>query len=226
MNGVGMKRDALFNMIEQQIRPWDVSQPDVLRAFHDMPRAGFLPASHRAFAYMDTELPLVIDGVDTHTTLLTPRVLARIVQAVDLKKTETAAQVGLGDGYLTALLAKFAKSVTVFELNESILYFAQRNLNQHAVRNVNYELSCGLKNGVDQYDVLVLAGSVTELTNGLKQRIAVGGRLFAIVGFKEAATMQAVLVTRVTETSWIQENLFETVAPALAQAQTHSAFAF
>ena len=221
-----MKRDALFNMIEQQIRPWDVSQPDVLRALHDVPRAGFLPLSHRAFAYMDTELPLVIDGVDTHTTLLTPRVLARIVQAVDLKKTETAAQVGVGDGYLTALLAKFAKSVTVFELNETILHFAQHNLNQHAVRNVNYELSNGLKNGTDQYDVLVLAGSVAELPQGLKQRIGVGGRLFAIVGCEDAAMMQAVLVKRTSETSWTQDTLFETVAPALTQTHTHSAFAF
>lgn len=221
-----MKRDALFNMIEQQIRPWDVHSPDVLRALHDVPRAGFLPPSHQAFAYMDTELPLVIDGVDTHTKLLAPRVLARIVQVVDVKKTETVAQVGLGDGYLTALLAKFAKSVTVFELDETILHFAQHNLNQHAVRNVNYELGNGLKSGTDQYDVLVLAGSVPELTDAVKWRIVVGGRLFAIVGTEDAPTMRAVLVKRITDTHWTEEVLFETVAPALMQAHTHSAFAF
>ncbi|TDR31435.1 protein-L-isoaspartate O-methyltransferase family protein [Hydromonas duriensis] len=221
-----MKRDALFNMIEQQIRPWDVSNPAVLKLLHDLPRAGFLPASHQAFAYVDTELPLVIDGVDTGTQLLTPRVVARIVQAVDVQKNETVAQVGLGDGYMAALLARFAKTVTVYELNETILHFAQRNLNQHHVRNVNYELGDGLKLSTEKFDVLVLAGSVAHLTHTMKQRIHVGGRLFAIIGTAGAPTMHAVLVHRVGESDWTQEVLFETIAPALTQSDTRPTFVF
>lgn len=221
-----MKRTALFNMIEQQIRPWDVSSPAVLGLLHDLPRAGFLPESHQAFAYMDIELPLVIDGEDTGTRLLTPRVLARIVQAVNPDKTESVAQIGLSDGYLTALLAKFAKSVTVYELDERILHFAQHNLNQHNVRNVNYELTDGLKSSTEKFDVLVLAGSVDGLTDAMKQRINVGGRLFAIIGAADAVTMHAVLVHRVGEAAWESEVLFETVAPALKQNNTRQTFAF
>lgn len=221
-----MKRDALFNMIEQQIRPWDVLDAAVLNVLRELPRAGFLPPSHRAFAYMDTELPLVIDGVDTRTQLLAPRVLARIVQTVNVQKGETVAQVGLGDGYLTALLARFAKSVTVFEMSEVILQFAQRNLNAHAVRNVNYELKDGLTHSELQCDVLVLAGSVAVLTDELKRRITIGGRLFAIIGGVDDAMMSAVLVTRADENTWSQTVLFETTAPALSQAPAPVAFEF
>lgn len=221
-----MKRDALFNMIEQQIRPWDVLDSDVLDALRALPRAGFVPESHRAFAYMDTELPLVIDGVKTGVQLLAPRVMARIVQAVAVHKGESVAQVGLGEGYLTALLARFSKTVTVFEWNETVLQFAQRNLNAHAVRNVNYEMGDGLRNNTEQFDVIVLAGSVASLTDDLKQKIIVGGRLFAIVGRAEDAIMSAILVTRTDSNTWESITLFETAASALCQIPTPSAFAF
>lgn len=221
-----MKRNALFNMVEQQIRPWDVSNPDILAALFELPRAEFLPDSHKAFAYMDTELPLIIDGVDTHTRLLSPKVLARIVQAVNPQKTETVAQVGLGDGYLTALLAKFAKSVTAFELNETIIQFAQNNLNKHAARNVNYEHADGLKNSTEKFDIVVLAGSVGELTESIKQKLNINGRMFAVVGAENAATMHAVLVERTAENHWAQDVLFETVTPALSSSHKRNTFEF
>lgn len=221
-----MKRDALFNMIEQQIRPWDVHNEAVLNALRELPRAGFLPESHRAFAYVDTELPLVIDGVDTGTRLLAPRVLARIVQTMDIARTDDVGLVGLGDGYLAALLARFAHTVTAYELNENALKFAQKNLNAHHVRNVNFELKDGLKHSTDKFDVLVLAGSVTTLTDAIKQKIKVGGRLFAVIGDADAAIMDAVLIERSSDTHWHSTVLFETVTPALTQSPSATAFGF
>ncbi len=220
-----MKRDALFNMIEQQIRPWDVLDERVLSILREIPRAGFLPASHRAFAYMDTELPLVIDGENTGTHLLPPRVIARLVQTLNVHPHESVAQVGLGDGYLTALLASFARIVTVYETNERILKFAQNNLNQHNVRNVNYELGDGLKRSTDKFDVLILAGSVDELTDAVKQKINIGGRILAIIGKLDAPTMHATLVERISENTWQSSVMFETVAPALS-SETHEHFKF
>ena len=116
-----MKRTALYNMVEQQIRPWDVHNFALLDTLHQLPRADFLPESLRPFAYMDIELPLVIDGKDTRTKLMPPRLLARMVQELDLQGTENVALIGLGDGYLAALLAKFARMVTAYEINEDIL---------------------------------------------------------------------------------------------------------
>lgn len=217
-----MKRDALFNMIEQQIRPWDVSQPEVLSALHNLPRAPFLPTSHRAFAYMDVDLPLVIDGLDTETRLLAPKVIARIIQSLSLQPSDEVGLVGLGDGYLAALLARFARSVTVYELDERILHFAQKNLNAHHVRNINFELSDGLKHSSEKFDVLVLAGSVSTLTDAIKQKIKVGGRMFVVIGAPDAPIMHACLVLRESENSWSQTVLFETVIPALKQSSPNN----
>jgi protein-L-isoaspartate(D-aspartate) O-methyltransferase len=222
-----MKRDALFNMIEQQIRPWDVLNLDVLNALRELPRAGFVPPSHRAFAYTDTELPLHIDGVDTGTHLLAPRLIARLVQSLDVQPHESVAQVGLGDGYLTALLARFAKIVTVYERDERVLKFAQNNLNQHGIRNVNYELGDGLKRSTDKFDALILGGSVPALSDAVKHKVNVGGRILAIIGQADAPVMQAVMTERTTEQTWQAQTLFETVAPALeSEASETTRFIF
>lgn len=212
-----MKRTALYNMVEQQIRPWDVYNPALLDALHHLPRESFLPVEQRPFAYMDIELPLILDGQDTHTKLMPPRLLARMVQELDLHGTESVALVGLGDGYLAALLAKFARTVTAYEINETILRFAQNNLNQANVHNVNYELTNGLKASSDKFDVVVLAGSVARLTPALLNKISVGGQMLAVVGEASAATMSALLITRTDEQSWSQKALFETILSPLSE---------
>ena len=214
-----MKRTALYNMVEQQIRPWDVHNFALLDTLHQLPRADFLPESLRPFAYMDIELPLVIDGKDTRTKLMPPRLLARMVQELDLQGTENVALIGLGDGYLAALLAKFARMVTAYEINEKILRFAQNNLNQANVHNVNYELGNGLKASSDKFDVLVLAGSIARLTPALLNKIAVGGQMLAVIGEASAPTMSAVLVTRTDEQSWAQKPLFETILSPLSDEE-------
>ncbi|MGL4767404.1 MAG: protein-L-isoaspartate O-methyltransferase family protein [Formosimonas sp.] len=215
-----MKRDALFNMIEQQIRPWDVLDVGVLAALKALPRAGFVPPSHRAFAYMDTDLPLVIDGEHTGVVMPAPRVLARLVQSLAAQPHESLAQIGVQDGYMTALLARFARLVTVYETDERVLKFAQNNLNQHHVRNVNYELGSGLQHSTDKFDALILAGSVSELSDALRHKVNVGGRIVAIVGQPDAVWMRATLTERVAEHEWRSTVLFETHAQPLPNTAT------
>ncbi len=213
-----MKRDALFNMVEQQIRPWDVHSPEILKALHDFPRVDFLPANLKPFAYMDVELPLNINGQDTHTKLMPPRLLARILQELDLKGTENVALVGLGDGYLATLIAYFSRAITAFEINEHIMQFAQENLNDAGVHNISYEFADGLKASTDKFDVVVLAGSITQLTPALLHKIEVGGQMFAVIGKADSPSMCATLITRTGEAAWSQKILFETVLAPLTQA--------
>ena len=142
-----------------------------------------------------------------------------MVQELDLQGTENVALVGLGDGYLAALLAKFARTVTAYEINEKILRFAQNNLNQANVHNINYELGNGLKASSDKFDVLVLAGSIARLTPALLNKIAVGGQMLAVIGEASAPTMSAVLVTRTDEQSWAQKPLFETILSPLSDEE-------
>ena len=221
-----MKRDALFNMVEQQIRPWDVHSPAILKSLHDFPRVDFLPTDLKPYAYMDVELPLSINGQNTHTKLMPPRLLARILQELDLQGTENVALVGLGDGYLATLIAYFSRSVTAFEIDERIMQFAQDNLNHANVRNINYELADGLKASTTKFDVVVLAGSIAQLTPALLYKIEVGGQMFAVIGAADSPSMRATMVTRTDETAWSQKVLFETVLAPLTQAsETPSAAA-
>jgi protein-L-isoaspartate(D-aspartate) O-methyltransferase len=213
-----MKRDALFNMVEQQIRPWDVHSPAILKSLHDFPRVDFLPTDLKPYAYMDVELPLSINGQNTHTKLMPPRLLARILQELDLQGTENVALVGLGDGYLATLIAYFSRSVTAFEIDERIMQFAQDNLNHANVRNINYELADGLKASTTKFDVVVLAGSIAQLTPALLYKIEVGGQMFAVIGAANSPSMRATMVTRTDETAWSQKVLFETVLAPLTQA--------
>ena len=213
-----MKQDALFNMVEQQIRPWDVHSPAILKSLHDFPRVDFLPTDLKPYAYMDVELPLSINGQNTHTKLMPPRLLARILQELDLQGTENVALVGLGDGYLATLSAYFSRSVTAFEIDERIMQFAQDNLNHANVRNINYELADGLKASTTKFDVVVLAGSIAQLTPALLHKIEVGGQIFAVIGQADSPSMRATMITRTDETAWSQKVLFETVLAPLTQA--------
>lgn len=220
------QKKALFNMIEQQIRPLGVSDPRVLQALNDLPRESFLPDTHAGFSYVDTDLPLIIEGKDTGVRLLAPSMMARLLQSADIQKDESVAQFGLGDGYLTAILAGFSKIVTVYEVNESIITYAQNNLNRHGVRNVNYELINGLKYGMEKFDVLLLTGSVDFVVDSMLQKIHVGGRIIAVIGAANSSFMQAVLIERAAETNWKKNILFETTLPALYPANYATNFNF
>lgn len=208
---------ARFNMVEQQIRPWDVLDPKILDLFMSTPRHEFVAESQQALAYSDIELPI---GEDQ--SMLPPRVEARLLQALDPAEDETVLEIGTGSGYTTALLAKAAKSVTTVELFPSLQETAQQRLTEFD--NITFkqgDASQGWDDG-QTYDVIFLTGAVAELPDSYKQQLNLGGRLVAIQG--EKPTMTAEVLTRISDTEWETEVLFETVLPYLVNAKPKSHF--
>ena len=182
---------ARFNMIEQQIRPWDVLDTDVLDLLMVVKRENFVPEAYRNLAFVDTMIPL-----PGGTSMLTPKIEARIVQDVHVKKHENVLLVGAGTGYLAALLAHRARHVTAVEIDPALKELAQKNLAANGVTNVSVELGNGAQ-GWQQgapYDVIVFAGALPVLPEGVLQQVKPEGRVLAIVG--ESPVMSAHLVTR------------------------------
>ncbi len=212
---------ARFNMIEQQIRPWNVLDVSVLELLTIVKRENFLPANQKSLAFMDTELPLA-DG----SLMLTPKVEARIVQDVAIKKHESALVVGSGTGYLPALLAVHARHITCVEASQPVFAFARSALQREGASNVNLvegDASNGWQSDAP-YDVIVLSGSVPTLPDAFKQQLKVGGRLFVIIG--EAPVMTAYLITRTGTADYATKALFDTNVPAMANAAPVSEFSF
>ncbi len=208
---------ARFNMVEQQIRPWDVLDPKILDLFMSTPRHEFVAESQQALAYSDIELPI---GEDQ--SMLPPRVEARLLQALDPAEDETVLEIGTGSGYTTALLAKAAKSVTTVELFPSLQETAQQRLTEFD--NITFKQGDASQGWDDEqtYDVIFLTGAVAELPDSYKQQLNLGGRLVAIQG--EKPTMTAEVLTRISDTEWETEALFETVLPYLVNAEPKSHF--
>jgi protein-L-isoaspartate(D-aspartate) O-methyltransferase len=212
---------ARFNMIEQQIRPWNVLNTDVLELLGIVKRERFLPANQQSLAFTDTELPLV-DG----SLMLSPKMEARIVQEVAIKKHENALVVGAGTGYLPALLAFHARQVTCVESSSSVVDIAKQNLQREVVSKVNLILGDASKGWAKDapYDVIVVTGSLNILSEELKRQLNVGGRLFCVLG--SAPIMTAYLVTRMSEAEFVSNSLFETSVPLVPHAQQISPFSF
>ncbi|MYN06522.1 protein-L-isoaspartate O-methyltransferase family protein [Pseudoduganella aquatica] len=211
---------ARFNMIEQQIRPWDVLELDVLDLLNVVKRENFVPASHKNLAFVDTEIPL-----GNGYTMLTPKLEARILQDVQLKKHENVLEIGTGSGYMAALLAHKGRHVTTVEISPELKAQAEQNLAAAGITNVTVELgdgSQGWANGAP-FDLIVLSGSVPLLPEAFLQQVKVGGRVFAIIG--EAPSMSGVLVTR-TSDGYEQKKLFETDVKPLQNAAKPSQFTF
>src|SRR3972149_9708630 len=170
---------ARFNMVEQQIRPWEVLDQAVLDALYVIRREDFVPEAHRALAFSDLEIPLG-DG----ETMMQPKIEARILQEVGFKPTDKVREIGTGSGYLTALLAHRARHVVSVEINPRLKAFGEANLRRAAMNNVTVEQGDGARGWAKQapYDVIVLTGSTPLLPDEFVRELAVGGRLFAIVG--------------------------------------------
>lgn len=201
---------ARFNMIEQQIRPWDVLNPGVLELLAVVKREDFVPAEHRALAFVDTEVPL-----PHGQCMLAPKVEARLLQELAVHKHERVLEIGAGSGHMAALLAHKAQQVTTLEIEPQLAQFAAANLQRAGVMNanvVNADGSAGLA-GDGPFDVIVLSGSVAEVPQGLLSQLKIGGRLAAIVGAEPV--MRAVLITRTGEHGLERRVLFDTVAPRL-----------
>lgn len=212
---------ARFNMIEQQIRPWDVLDPDVLELLHVVKRENFVPAAHKALAFVDAEIPL--PGGES---MLMPKIEARLLQDVNLKKHENVLEIGAGSGYMAALLAHKGRHVTTVEISPELKALAEKNLTDNGVANVKVELGNGAQGWPSgaPYDVIVVSGSLPVLPEALLQQLKVGGRLAVIIG--QAPAMKAQLITRTGEAGYDTRTLFETSVKPLASAQAPSAFQF
>ncbi|WP_153130058.1 protein-L-isoaspartate O-methyltransferase family protein [Dechloromonas hortensis] len=212
---------ARFNMIEQQIRPWEVLDPQVLDLLFVVKREDFVPAAYRNLAFADLEIPLGSGQV-----MLAPRIEARLLQELGIQKTDKVLEIGTGSGYMAALLAARAEHVVTVECRPELADFARQNLERAGVANVAVEVGDGA-NGWSQrgpYDVILVSGSVPTLPDALLKQLRVGGRLAVVVG--EAPVMEAQLITCVADGIYNTVNLFETVTPALDSIAAKSGFAF
>jgi protein-L-isoaspartate(D-aspartate) O-methyltransferase len=215
---------ARFNMIEQQIRPWDVLDTEILDLLMVVKREEFVPASFRSLAFMDTEIPL-----PHGENMLSPKVEARILQEANVQKHELVLEVGAGSGYMAALLAHRARHVTTVDIEADLVALAKANLAAAGIRNVDVMLgnaAQGYTGGVagDLFDVIVISASLPSLPAAFLPLIKVGGRILVVTG--EAPVMFAQMITRVSEVGYNTVTLFETLVKPLRGATVPSHFTF
>jgi protein-L-isoaspartate(D-aspartate) O-methyltransferase len=211
---------ARFNMIQQQIRPWDVLDPNILKVLAEVPRERFVPEEYRTLAFADLQLPIGHGEV-----MMEPRVEARLVQELKLTGSEKVLEVGTGSGYVTALLAKLAASVVSVELYRDFSNRAAERLAATGLSNVMLEVGDASKGWPSSggFDAIVLTGSVPELPEAFTDSLRPGGRLVAIVG--TAPVMEAIRIEKSGE-RLIRTSLFDTLLPALVNAVVHREFVF
>ncbi|UCV11445.1 protein-L-isoaspartate O-methyltransferase [Dechloromonas denitrificans] len=212
---------ARFNMIEQQIRPWEVLDPQVLDLLFVVKREDFVPTAYRNLAFADMEIPLG-DG----QVMLAPRVEAKLLQELGIKKTDKVLEIGTGSGYMAALLAARAEHVVTVESRPELAESARQNLERAGVANVTIEVADGAQGWSQSgpYDAIVVSGSLPTLPAALLKQLRVGGRLAVTVGL--APVMQAQLITCTADGIYNTVNLFETVIPAIDGTTPESGFSF
>jgi protein-L-isoaspartate(D-aspartate) O-methyltransferase len=205
---------ARFNMIEQQIRPWEVLDQGVLDLLAEVRREDFVPSACRALAFVDMQVPLREHG-ERGQCMLEPKVEARLLQDLQVRRHEKVLEVGAGSGYMAALLGRLAQRVVTLEIVPELVAMATANLQRAGLRNVTVREGDGARGlaGEAPFDAIVLSGSVAEVPRALLEQLKIGGRLIAIVG--DDPVMRATLVTRVTEHDFGRVETFDTVAPRL-----------
>jgi protein-L-isoaspartate(D-aspartate) O-methyltransferase len=216
---------ARFNMIEQQIRPWNVADAHVLSLLEVVKREDFVPLAHKALAFVDMEIPLR-EGGARGQVMLAPRIEARLLQDAAVQKHEKVLEVGTGSGYMAALLAHRAQRVVTVEIEPELARMARANLQKAGVHNVEVlelDASQGIK-AEGPFDVIVLSGSVAEVPHVLLAQLKPGGRLVGIVG--EEPAMNATVVTRTGESTWTTKTPWDTVAPRLLNFPAPPRFKF
>ncbi len=213
---------ARFNMIEQQLRPARVLNPDVLDVLFVVKREEFVPPAHRRLAFADTEIPL---GEAGGVRMFAPKLEAHALQALAMKKHENVLEVGTGSGYMAALLGAHADHVWSIEIDPQLAALARENLRRAGVTNVAVEVGNGLVGlpAHAPYDAIMVSGAVTKVPQALLDELKPDGRLFAIEG--AAPAMEAVLYTRVGE-EFRRVAVFETVVAPLRDAEPAPAFVF
>ena len=212
---------ARSNMIEQQIKPWDVPNQSVLDLISEIHREDFMPDEYKRLALADTRIPLAHGQVT-----MTPKVEARLLQALEINPEDEILEIGTGCAYLTALLAKSGHHVLSIDIHPEFTEEARSKLQQHDINNVTLESGDAVRGcqPSSPYDVIVFTGSVPFLEESIQQQLKVGGRLFVITG--QSPVMQARLITRISDNDWHDKVLFETDLPELEGAVQVEPFKF
>lgn len=212
---------ARFNMVEQQVRPWEVLDFGVLDLLMSVRREEFVPEEYKSLALSEAEIPLGHGG-----SMLVPVIEGKILQAIQVKRSDKVLEVGAGSGYFAALLAAKADWVRTVDIEPALVNMAHDNLKRYGVENVIVEEGDAVSGwaGNAPYDLIVVSGGVPRIADSLLEQVKVGGRLFAFVG--EAPLMTATLVTRVSESQFRTESLFENLVPMMRNAPQKSHFTF
>jgi len=200
---------ARFNMVEQQVRPWDVLDTRVLDVINEVPRENFTPDQYKNLAYADTRIPLG-NFNDSPCTMANPIIDGRILQEMNIQEDDLILEIGTGSGYLTACLAKLGRHVDTVDINEELTAQAEKNLQALSINNVNLTTGDASKSWDQKrnYDVIVISAAMKTIPDSYKKLLKPNGRMFIVTG--EAPAMTAYLVTRTEENNWTVEELFET----------------
>lgn len=216
---------ARFNMVEQQVRPWDVLDPRVLNVISNIPRELFVPEQFKQLAYADTRIPLgTYEGHTSH--MLNPVIEGRILQSLAMNEDDTVLQIGTGTGYITACLASLARHVDSVDINPEMTALAEKNLARFEIANVTLSTGDASEKWEQKqfYDCIAIMGSLPSVPDFYKKTLKEGGRMFVITG--DAPVMKALLVTRVNKNEWTVEELFETCVDPMIHAEKPEEFVF
>lgn len=215
---------ARSNMVEQQLRPWEVLDPRVLDAIMRTPREAYVPEEYRDLAFTDAQIPLGRGEV-----MMRPIVEGRMLQALDVAETDTVLEIGTGSGYITACLALLARHVYSVDIAGEFVEQAGRKLADFDIANVTLQTgdaARGWDRGAPEYDAIAVTGALAAVPDAYKRALSAGGRLFVIIGRPDRPIMEALLITRVGADQWMQESLFDTYIPFLANAPLPESFEF
>lgn len=212
---------ARFNMIEQQIRTWEVLDERILSLLKQVPREQFVPDSERSLAFADVSIPL-----GHGQAMMQPKIEARMLQALNVRPSDVVLEVGTGSGYVTALFATLAKHVYSVDIFEEFTTSANAKLARAGIRNVTLETGDASHGWPDHgpYDVIAITGSLPQVPEAYQRALKPNGRLFVVVG--EEPAMEALLITHMGEGAWSRESLFETCLPPLINVQPPRHFVF
>jgi protein-L-isoaspartate(D-aspartate) O-methyltransferase len=211
---------ARQQMVDQQIRTWEVLDPRVLDALSAVPREAFVPAAYRELAFADAPIPIGFGQ-----SMLAPKLQGRILQALGVSTTDSVLEIGSGTGYLSACFSLLGASTRSIDIQPEFIAQAQANLPAVPGARVQFEIHDAFDASLSgEYDVVAVTGSLPVYDIRFERSLRVGGRLFAIVG--EAPVMDAILVRRVDDNEWIRESLFETVVEPLIHATAAQKFVF
>ena len=220
---------ARKNMLSQQIRCWDVADPDVLSVLAEVPRERFVPPAYTSLAFADTNIPLTDDGVcrgqGRRQTMMTPKLEGRLLQALQITKHDQVLEIGTGSGFLTACLARLALHVTSIDISADRVQSASEKLADLGTTNCELIVQeVYTRTATQEFDVIAVTGSVPRYDARFEKWLRIGGRLFIVVGHE--ATMEACLVRRTGPEEWTRKALFETVVPPLLDENYREEFYF